>query len=202
MMYVNCDRQVGTRYYDWDLTIDIIKKEYETFLMMFSMPIDELIPDVRLDDFSDQSMKIYQHELKLIAPYANGDNHKDLITLITNHIQTLKEASNVHIEPNQVILDINDHHISFMGIGYYQRHVTLEERMHHIMTHFHEDETPKRRIFNIRRDISQHLLHHAIGDMMTIQFRVTGIAAIKEGMLSIEYIKVSLPFNIVLEEKK
>ena len=195
------DRPQRARSYDWKLDLDLIAYNDEAFLLMFSMPMNDLTPDVRLDDMDDQNKKIYDHELKLIAPYANAEQSDELINLIKTYITTLKQASNVFIDSKQIILDTNQNYISFMGIGYYTKTVTLDERLDIIMNNFYDDETPKRRLFNIRRDISQHLLHDAIGEQMEIPFRVIGIASLMDSQYQIEYIKVSLPFNLILEEK-
>ena len=195
------DRPQMARCYDWELELDFIIKNKETSLLMFSMPMNDLIPDVRLDDFDDQNKKIYDHELKLIAPYAYAHQADDLISKIAHHITTIKQASDVFIDSTQLILEVHENYTSFVGIGYYQKTITLDERLDIIMSNFYEEETPKRKLFNIRRDISQHLLHDAIGEQMEIPFRVIGIASFKENQYQIEYIKVSLPFNLILEEK-
>ena len=195
------DRPQMARCYDWELELDFIVKNNETSLLMFSMPMNDMIPDVRIDDFDDQNKKIYDHELKLIAPYANAYQADDLLSLITNHITTTKQASEVFIDSTKVILDVNENYTSFVGIGYYKKTITLDERLDIIMNNFYEEETPKRKLFNIRRDISQHLMHDAIGEQMEIPFRVIGIVSITDNKYQIEYIKVSLPFNLILEEK-
>lgn len=195
------DRPQMARCYEWELELDFIIKNKETSLLMFSMPMNDLIPDVRLDDFDDQNKKIYDHELKLIAPYIASYQAEDLISKIAHHITTIKQASEVFFDSTQVILDAHENYTSFVGIGYYQKTITLDERLDIIMSNFYEEEAPKRKLFNIRRDISQHLLHDATGEQMEIPFRVIGIASFKESKYQIEYIKVSLPFNLILEEK-
>lgn len=195
------DRPQRARFYDWKLDLDLIVNNDQAYLLMFSMPMNDVTPDVRLDDIDDQNKKIYDYELKLIAPYANAEQSDELINLITEHVTTTKQASNVFIDSKQIILETNQDYISFMGIGYYTKTITLDERLDIIMNSFYEEETPKRKLFNIRRNISQHLLHDAIGEQMEIPFRVIGIASLKDSQYHIEYIKVSLPFNLILEEK-
>jgi hypothetical protein len=195
------DRPHGKRCYDWDLDINFIMKKDQAFLMMFSMPINELTPDVRLDDFDDYNQKIYQKELSMIAPHTQDEVDKNLLSGIADHIIYLKNASSISLNEKQFIFDIKDNYVSFMGIGYYTKQVTLDERLQNIMANVYDDEDPKRKLFNLRRDIANHFYHDAIGNDMKVQFRVIGIARKIDTTYIIEYIKISLPFNLILEEK-
>lgn len=195
------DRTVGKRCYDWDLEIDFVIKNKQAHLMMFSMPINELTPDVRLDDFDDYNYRIYQRELKIMEAHAHADDYPDVLLFINEYIKQVKQASDVYMSSKQSIMDCDENYIYFMGIGYYFKSVTLEERLNHIMTHLYENDEPKRRLFNIRRDISNHLLHDAIGEQMKVHFRVIGVVSKHEDHYHMGYIKISLPFNLILEEK-
>lgn len=195
------DRTEGKRCYDWDLDIDFILKNKQACLMMFSMPINELTPDVRLDDFDDYNYRIYQKELNIMKAHAHAEDDQDVISFINEHIKDLKQASDVFMSSKQAIVNHDGNNIFFMGIGYYVKTVTLDERLNHIMAHFYEHDEPKKRLFNIRRDISNHLLHDAIGEQMKVHFRVIGVISKHEDQYQMAYIKISLPFNLILEEK-
>jgi hypothetical protein len=201
LVHLMHDRKEGKRSYDWDLDLNIIGKQGVVDILQFSMPIDEMIPDVRLDDFDDYNKKVFEAEIKKIEKYSNGAQCLDLIELLSKHIKTVKNAEDVSISPSQIIVSQVDDYISFFATGNYNKKVTMNERIDHLFRNFHNQEKPKKQLFNIRRDIAQHLLHDAIGETMNVHFRVIGIAQVINQKYIIKHIQVTLPFNVILEEK-
>jgi hypothetical protein len=201
LVHLMHDRKEGKRSYDWDLDLNIIGKQGVVDVLQFSMPIDEMIPDVRLDDFDDYNQKVFEAETKRIEKYANGTQYPDFIQLLIEHVKTIKKAEDVSISTNQIVINQVEDYISFFASGHYTKKVTLNERIDHLFQNFHEQETPKKQLFNIRRDIAQHLLHNAIGETMNVHFRVIGVAQRINQQYVIKHIQVTLPFNVILEEK-
>lgn len=201
LTHLMSDRVQKVREYLLELNIDIITLDNMGVMLQFSMPIDDLLPDVRLDDFDTYNQTIYNKELKLIEPFAQRLDKEILINLLKERVKEDKKATQVNIHSKQIVIREFDQYMSFIATGYYEKTISLEQRLDHLFSHFHETKPPKKQLFNIRRDIAQHLLHDAIGQTMSIHFRVIGIAEKTGDSYHIHFIKITLPYNIILEEK-
>lgn len=202
LVHLLSDRDPGKRTYLWHVNINMLFNKKRCELLSFSMPVDEFVPDVRLDDFDPFSKYAYDKELGLIKSHVNPSVDQTLIDLIKSSVQSDKQADKVHLENDQMIIKTIGDDIMFFGVGSYEKKIALEERLKTIFEQETASNNPKQSLFELRRDIIQHVLHDRIGEVMHNHFRTFGMASKTNNGYAIQAIEIILPFNVILEEKK
>jgi septum formation topological specificity factor MinE len=202
LVHLMHDRKKENREYLWDMYLDMIAKQGVCLALQFSLPIDPLCPDVRIDDFETYNKSLFERELEIIqkmkAKSSISIDFKDQLKSIVIKDQ---KADSVALNDDIVVIDQSDEYFCFVAVGSYQKKVKFEERLSLLLKHEYQGMESKRALYALRRDIASHLAHDAIGETMDVHFRMTGIGIINNQGVDILYHQITLPFNLILEEK-
>ncbi|MCR3906972.1 MAG: hypothetical protein NUK62_08125 [Tenericutes bacterium] len=202
LVHLMHDRKEGTRTYLWDMYLDMITRNDKCLLLQFSLPIDSYCPDVRVDDFETYNKSLYEKEIKIVEKIKDKSPIQlELQKVLEPIVMKEQEAEQVTFNDSIAIIDQKNDYFCFIAIGKYQKTVSLDQRLSLLMSKRYEDMDSKRALFSLRRDIASHLLHDAIGESMDIHFRMIGIGVMKQNGIDILYHQITLPFNLILEEK-